>query len=155
MSRHNTSKLAVFDGAKLLKRAWPEPCPNQDPESCTVYFFLFEISKCTCNKRIGAKKSETQLTQLFVIVIYLYYKNRNFFKTFFIQMGLTLLLTPDPRINAEGGGRGWRPIKIACWRAFLPKTNYFFSPCNFYTCRHTRLNISARDFSSVQPRRGI
>ena len=40
--------------------------------------------------------------------------DRKQLKTFLTQTGLTAPLTPDPRVRAKGGGRGWRLIKIEC-----------------------------------------
>ena len=55
----------------------------------------------------------------------LYYKDRKQLKTFLTQIGPAVSLMPDPRVRAEGGGTGWRPIKITCWRAFLAKRLFF------------------------------
>ena len=112
MSRHNTSKLAVFDGAKLLKRDWPEPCPNQDPESCTVYFFLFEISKCTCNKRIGTKKSETQLINTAICNCHWNKKRKEISAVHWYEGMLGAGLTTGHVLLPRPGGPTFRPYGL-------------------------------------------
>ena len=55
----------------------------------------------------------------------IYYKDRKQLKIFLTQIEPAVSLTPDPRVRAERGGTGWRPIKITCWRAFLAKRLFF------------------------------
>ena len=66
--------------------------------------------------------------------IYLYYKDKKQLKIFLTKIEFTVLLTLDPHIRAERDRRGWKPIEIESWRAFLPQTKYFFTHHS-----HTRL----------------
>jgi hypothetical protein len=60
--------------------------------------------------------------------ISIYYKERRQLKTFLIQFGPTLSLTPDPPVRFVDDQKSETTIKTAIWEAFLPKKLLFSQP---------------------------
>jgi hypothetical protein len=71
--------------------------------------------------------------------ISIYYKERRQLKTFLIQFGPTLSLTPDPPVRFVDDQKSETTIKTAIWEAFLPKKIIIFSTCARTRWAHTSL----------------
>ena len=91
--------------------------PGQSPvrtkaQNLARYIFLFEISKCTCNKRIGTKKSETQLINTAICNCHWNKKRKEISAVHWYEGMLGAGLTTGPVLLPRPGGPTFRPYGL-------------------------------------------